>query len=653
MHYEPVGYILEYEISALLFLLIVMLRYFGTRRFPNQKNLLFTVILWVTAVDMTLDVVSSVIIDNVFRVPITVTYVVNATFYFLQILLPMLMTMYTLALAGRLRRKGALRQLPLYLPGAVMLLLLLCNPLTRWFFYVDPARGYVHGSLFIYTYLVALFYMGATFFIALRYRAALQRDEFQTICRFLGIVLVAMLVQYLVPELLISGVAIALSVSLMYFTIQNPDTMLDVTSGAFTFEAMLAFLRDRMQERERVQVLAVKIRNMSRINELLGMENGSLLLRQLCRFLQEGAKDSWVFRMRGDCYVAITRNDNDFYPLCERVRKRVEQPWMVGSTEILLQATVCSVRTEELSSEPIPPMETVNYLETAFLQNERSSNRKTNITFGPALVEQIKRSRAGEAALRSALESGEELELYFQPLWSVKHTRFMSVETLLRFRHPSMGVISPEEFVPIAENCGLVTAMDELVVRRACEFIRDHDGALRAAGIETVEINLSALEFMHHRLPAWIRSILMEYRVDPKLLCFEITETAATESFELLKKCMQELSESGCRFALDDFGTGYANISQVIQLPFSIVKLDRTLLYGPKVVLEDMARMFTRMERTTVIEGVETSEQAERMHAVQVDFIQGFYYARPMRGQDLLRFLQAQTPREAAGEFSK
>ena len=176
-------------------------------------------------------------------------------------------------------------------------------------------------------------------------------------------------------------------------------------------------------------------------------------------------------------------------------------------------------------------------------------------------------------------------------------------------------------------------------LRKACAFIRDYDPCGRL-GLQGIEVNQSALEFMNSRLPELIGAIAAEYGIDPGFVTLEITETAATESFEMLRESMLALREKGCRFALDDFGMGYANISQVIRLPFSMVKLDRSLLLGPEAVLEDMARMFARMRLTTVVEGVETAAQAALAKSIGVDLVQGYYYARPMRQDDFAAFME-------------
>lgn len=639
MNYQPVNYITEYVICATVFFIIIMTRYFGTRRFPNQKNYLYALVLWVTLVDLITDVLSALIIDNVFLIPLPVVYFVNTLFYALQTVLPMLMTAFTLAMTRYLDKQLIRRGFLLLLPGLAMLAVLLINPFTQLFFYVDPVRGYLRGPAFFWCYGVSLFYMVVTLYATIKYRKQMQRIEYTNVWRFWLVALASIVIQFAYPRLMITGVALAIAVTLMYFTIQNPSAMLDTTTGAFTYEAMLNFLRDRALAREHIQLVAVRIRNMPRINELLGARNGSLLLKEICRFLGSTGKDVWVFRMRGSCFVAVARSSDGYDELCKQVRTRIGLPWMVNQTEIMLQATVCYVTTTELSTNPISPEDTVNYLESIFLQSDRSTEFIREIHVGVDLLDQLHRRKTVEAALREAIDTGNGLEIYLQPLWNVKRRCFDSAEVLLRFSHPTLGSIAPDEFVPIAEGCGLVTAMDELVIRKTCAFLHEC-GLSLPASLKKLEINLSAIEFMHHRLPAVIDEIIQRYGVDPRLLCFEITETAATESFEILKECMAEIADKGCGFALDDFGTGYANISQVIQLPFEIVKLDRSMLLGQRSVLEDMTKMFARMERYTVIEGVESAEQAAFAGSVGADYVQGYFYAKPMCRSDFLSFME-------------
>ena len=180
-----------------------------------------------------------------------------------------------------------------------------------------------------------------------------------------------------------------------------------------------------------------------------------------------------------------------------------------------------------------------------------------------------------------------------------------------------------------------------MVVKKVCQFISKYD-IKKTLGIDYLSVNLSAAEFLNIHMPEKITEIIKEYEIDPSLIVFEITETVATVSYDIVSSCMKEYRTLGFRFALDDFGTGYANLSQVVSLPFSIVKIDRELLSGSKIVLEDMLRMFRRLGLINIIEGVETIEQSDFVQAMDIDYIQGYLYANPLNEESFVDFIQKQ-----------
>ncbi len=281
----------------------------------------------------------------------------------------------------------------------------------------------------------------------------------------------------------------------------------------------------------------------------------------------------------------------------------------------------------------------VNFTETSFIQSEVNGIKKKIISSDDGLYKQIERMMEVESALRKALDTNNGLELNFQPIYSVKEGKFKSAETLLRLNDSILGSISPAEFVPIAEKNGLVLQMDLLVVKKVCQFIAKYNPK-ESLGLEYLSVNLSAAEFMNTQIPKQMTEILNHYHIDPSFIVFEITETVATVSYDIVKTCMQEYRSRGFRFALDDFGTGYANLSQVVSLPFSIVKIDRSLLFGSIIVLEDLLHMFNRLGLTNIIEGVETIEQAELIRDMDIDYIQGYLYANPLDEDIFYEFIK-------------
>ncbi|MPM19243.1 hypothetical protein SDC9_65661 [bioreactor metagenome] len=622
-------YVLEYEISALFFLAIISFRFFGTRRFPNIKNKLFAFILIGAVVDLSLDLTGSVLINEFSQFPFWLNYLVNTVFYLLQAVFLVAMFFYVLILVGQFHRKNLVPISICLIPAAFIALLILTNGFTHLVFYIHPVLGYIHGSCFPILFALSFFYFISDFVVVVKYRSRLQKNEFTTICVSILIVVVACVIQILYPRYLLTGLAMVFAITLMYFTLQNSREMLDTATGVFNSGAMFLFLRDRLQEREPVEYIALDIDNMRQINELFGQANGDKLLRDVGRFLVAADESAWAFRVMGTRFVLITRSEEKSRILCEKIAKRFKQPWETGGVQVILMTTICCVAGDTLQGELLPPESVVSLLEVAFSEANRSGGRDRVFSVDHALLDSLHRRFAVESALREALETGEGLELYYQPIYDVKKNRFTGAEALLRFTHRKLGAISPCEFIPIAEKNGLIIPLDELVLRKVCTFIVEQDPK-NTLGIDFLEVNLSAVEFMHQQLPDMLDALLEEYQIEPGFLFIEITETAATASYDLLAACMDTLRQRGCQFVLDDFGTGYANIAQVTSLPFSVVKLDRSLLLGRPSVFTDIVSLFSHMNLRTVVEGVETAGQAQALRQFDIDLIQGFYYARPM-----------------------
>jgi len=628
-------YIIEYELLAFVALLIVAMKYFYTRYFPSHQNRIFGFIILVTLVSLFLDLITAYTINAVFSIPFWINQILNTLYYGVQTINPPLLLIYTLLLAGNLSFMQRNRIKLIFMPSFVVLFILFfINPLTGLYFYIDPIKGYSYGVWFYSLHFMALIYLSTTFMFAIHYKNRLSTIQYQTITSFIFAVLVTMIIQANYPELLITGVVLSFAVIVMYFTLQNPQQMKDVLTGAFNYNAMLEYLNELIKSRQKFHLIAININDLSRINRMFGLKNGNKVLIEIADYITNQSKAIWVFRMKGTRFVAIMNDDTSYYKLKANLEYRLESSWSIGSNEIYVSTSLCCMFN--LNDYVTSIDDVVNLIETSYIQSEVNGVKKKMISSDNGLFDELGRMMAVESALRDALNTGIGIELNFQPVYSVNKKRFTSAETLLRFTDPLLGSISPSEFVPIAEKNGLVLQLDLLVVEKVCQFIEKYNPK-ETLGLDYLGINLSAAEFMNRQMPEKMTEILNRYQIDPEFIIFEITETVATVSYDIVSSCMQEYRARGFRFALDDFGTGFANLSQVVSLPFTMVKIDRGLLHGSKIVLEDLLHMFKRLGLITVIEGIETAEQSSLLQSMDVDYIQGFYYARPMGESDFIK----------------
>ncbi len=245
--------------------------------------------------------------------------------------------------------------------------------------------------------------------------------------------------------------------------------------------------------------------------------------------------------------------------------------------------------------------------------------------------------------LRCALEE-DRIEVFYQPIYSTKERRFVSAEALVRIRDQEGNIIPPGIFIPIAERNGLISQIGECVFDKTCAFIKKNRLKERF-GIEYVEVNLSVRQCEDLNLAENYIRIMQKHQLEPSCISLEITESASIRIRENLLRNMRLLMDYGVKFALDDFGNGESNLNYIVDMPVSIVKFDRDMTqsyfssYKAKFVMEAAMHMIQDMKLEIVSEGVETREQAEAIGALGIEYIQGYYFSRPLPGEEFLEFV--------------
>lgn len=628
-------YVIEYELVAFIALVIVSLKYFYSKYFPSQQNRIFGYLLLVTLLTLLFDLITAFTLSFYKIIPVWLNQILNVLYFSFQTINPPIFLVYVLSLLGQLSLLRSYKIKLIFVPAFVNLILLILNPLSNHFFNIDTINGYTYGYLFYVLHIVAIIYLLIIFFYSIYGRKNLSKVQFNTIIGFLVSIFITMYLQARFPRYLITGVILSFGSIIMYFSLQNPQHMKDVLTGCFNYNALLEYLKELIKSKQRFHLIAININEFNRINRVFGLKNGNQILINISKYILSLSDNIWIFRMKGTRFVVVTDNDSLYSIIKSNLENKIETSWDTGSNQIFVSMSICCMF--ELNKFIKSIDDVVNFIETSFLESEINGVRENIISSDNGLYNKIERMMAVELALRNALNTNSGLALNFQPIFSLKDKKFKSAETLLRLNDPKLGSISPAEFVPIAEKNGLVLQMDLLVVEKVCQFIAQYNPK-ETLGLDYLSINLSAAEFMNINMPKRMTELLKQYHIEPEFIVFEITETVATVSYAIVSSCMHEYQSLGFRFAIDDFGTGYANLSQVVSLPFSIVKIDRDLLFGSKIVLEDMLHMFKRLGMVNIIEGVESYDQLDLIKEMEVDFIQGYLYSNPLDVNSFIKF---------------
>ena len=246
---------------------------------------------------------------------------------------------------------------------------------------------------------------------------------------------------------------------------------------------------------------------------------------------------------------------------------------------------------------------------------------------------------------RAITERG--FEMYYQPIYNIREKRFYSAEALARLNDKQYGIIPPALFIPAAESKGLILPIGDFVLESVFSFISSND--ISTVGLDYIEINLSVAQCLQPDLPDKVKQLQEKYNIDPTQVNFEITETTYDTIGNVAEKNIRKLVEMGYSFSLDDYGTGYSNMKRVVTLPLKIIKLDKSLIDEMKTstgcsVVKSVIQMMKDIHKELVAEGVETKEDLDLLQEAGCDFIQGFYFSKPLPASGFLSFLNDHLP---------
>ena len=273
---------------------------------------------------------------------------------------------------------------------------------------------------------------------------------------------------------------------------------------------------------------------------------------------------------------------------------------------------------------------------------------KFNLTDRITIIEDVKNDNNFiitnniDEIIDTALEE-DEFEVYYQPIINMKEKKFKSAEALVRLISKKYGFINPGLFIPYAEKNGRIADIDTIVMKKVFKFISSDD--FKKIGLDYIEINLSMVDCMDNTLADRIINLMKEYNIAAKNINLEITESYDSLNNEASKENIKKLEEYGINFSLDDYGTGYSNIERFSKFPIKIVKIDKSLVdlaneESMKLVLKNTFKLIRELDRETVVEGVETEEQVIMFEEFGCNYIQGYYYSKPLPLNDFISFIE-------------
>jgi diguanylate cyclase (GGDEF)-like protein len=419
------------------------------------------------------------------------------------------------------------------------------------------------------------------------------------------------------------------------------DALTDLPNRVLLRERLEHALAVTRRGGSNLAVLMLDLDRFKEVNDTLGHPAGDALLQAVAARLQGCVRETTLIaRLGGDEFAVIEYVENpvvEAVALAERIKKALCEPFDLGDNRVIAGTSI------GIAVAPRDGTDSDEILKSAdlALYSAKSGGRGSFRFFEPELDQLMHARRNLERDMRSALASGE-FELRYQPLVNLKSGKISGFEALLRWHHPERGLVMPGEFIPLAEETGLIAPLGEWVLRTACA-----EAAKWPADL-TIAVNLSPAQFRSQELVAVIVGALAGSGIAPGRLELEVTETAIMDDSEAVFAALGQLQKLGVRIALDDFGTGYSSLSFLQKFPFDKIKIDRSFVNElssareeSRLIASAVVRFAVSLGKTTTAEGVETREQWDILGDAACVEMQGYYFSPPVHATEVERMLHA------------
>lgn len=396
---------------------------------------------------------------------------------------------------------------------------------------------------------------------------------------------------------------------------------------------MREFLEGKLQaqptQAHPLAMISLDLDKFKPVNDLFGHGAGDTVLHEVSARLRHCVRDyDLVARQGGDEFILIISDildRQDIEHLCERILAELARPFFINGNEIFIGASIGIAMAPQ---DAVDAGELLRFSDIA-LYKAKSSGRNKWLFYTAEMAEQMVQRREMENGLREAIKK-EQFRLVYQPRYGHNSSRIIAVEALIRWEHPELGLLMPDQFISLAEETGLIVALSDWVLKTAC---RDAQQSLNGL---SVSVNISAVEFQSWSLVERIRDALTLSGLDPARLEIEITENATLWNPENSLELMLALKKLGVKLLMDDFGTGYSSLSYLRNFPFDGIKLDKSFISGmpesdsANTIVENIIGLGKAFSLSITAEGVETEGQLQKLMMMECDETQGYLIGRPL-----------------------
>ena len=491
----------------------------------------------------------------------------------------------------------------------------------------SPDGYFTYGTSVFLVYIFAIIHILSIVAVIIICRKKISKRRRFAVGLWVTLWIAAAVVQYLNNRLLIVGFASAIGMLIIFIIMENPESFRDRITGCFNSYALSEFSHRLFETKSKFGLLEIRLKGSESDDD----DSTESALKKAVSFAASH-KELFVFRNVNN--IIIISRDSAL------LKKYGDELLDILDKKGQLNKNRPSVFVEH-GEDFIQMTELFQFL--SFVNSSFTETTDRMYIADEKVINKYRERPLIEQEITNAL-SENRVEVFLQPIFSNNKQKFTSAEALVRIRKTDGSLLPPDAFIPVAESSGQIVRLGERVFEKVCEFLKNTNAV--ELGIHYVEVNLSVVQCEMADLADRLIAIIEKYGINANLINLEITESASVTSRAVLLKNMQKLIEYGFTFSLDDFGKGQSNLMYVVEMPVSIIKLDydmsKAFFNTPKAkqVVRAVVSMAHGMNLKLVAEGIETKDEIDGMYNENIDYIQGYFYSKPLPMNEFLAFIE-------------
>ena len=626
-------YNVHYDIGAIFVCLFAIYCIISKKSLVRRQNCVLLALTIITLLCAAFDLLAVYGLRGDSPMPYTLCYLFNLLYFLFHNLAGLVALLYLGHLTGENFKYSPYYYFGVSFPYILIVLGLITNHWHNFLFRITPNRIYLRETGFFLLYLVGAIYLLAIVVKLFKYRISMDPSKRWMILFYLLSSIAAITVEYFIPSALVEIFSQSIAILGVIYTVDNLREISDPDTMAYNREALFEDLDTLFCAHQEFQLFVIKLSSLTEMIPKLGLEPTAKMLLDISAFFRT-FPDTELYHCGEGRFVMTFFDESKRDDFIETIRLRFREPWCYDQIETHFCLELCYAQS---------PTEIQNPLDLyTILQAPMQPFTDNNTTSRIYDYNRYLRENQVVAAIERALKD-RSFEIYYQPIMDVQNHAIRSAEALIRLNDENLGYIAPDEFIPLAERRGYIIPIGDYVMEEVCRFISEND--LSDYGIQFIDINLSPIQCMDQKLATRFLDIARTYHIRPDQLNFELTEYAISQNKTLLPMLIERFSKRDVNISLDDYGNGNSNIASLFKLPFTLVKIDKNVLWEAEKsdqtlqILKSTMQLIKSFDMKLLMEGIETEHQLNWLLDNGCDYCQGYYFSRALPGGDFLRYV--------------